>query len=81
MRATGGKLTISHLFQAYCVSVLHASPHPSSKSSSVADFESTFPPGEGFEEQGRNISKLILYTSKSIWYYFPIKPMKKERKP
>ena len=43
MRNAGRNLVISHLLQAYCVSVLHAIPHPA--------LRATFPPGEGFREQ------------------------------
>ena len=53
MRAAGGNLTFLHLLQAYCVSQLHASPHPA--------LRATFPPGEGRHlrrgeciENGRN---------------------------
>ena len=38
MRKAGGNLTILHLLQAYCVSELHAIPHPSSKLSSYGQF-------------------------------------------
>ena len=40
MRAAGGNPAVSHLFQAYCMSELHASPHPA--------LRATFPPGEAF---------------------------------
>ena len=39
MRNAGGNLTILYLLQAYCVSKLHAIPHPA--------LRATFPPGEG----------------------------------
>ena len=39
MRVAGSNPTVLYLLQTYCVSILHASPHPA--------LRATFPPGEG----------------------------------